>query len=77
MLMQEKTDTKQESTSEIPPDFDIAAAISKDNKTMLIRLDNIEGGLSKGEQVIVWVGLSPNGTVYAGGAKHIGYSDGD
>lgn len=57
---------------EIAPDFDISVAISTDNKTLLIRVDEIDGGLKPGEQAVLWVGLSESGELYAGGAKTIG-----
>ena len=71
------TEQEQAVVTGVPADFVVNAAVSTDGKTLLIRLDDIDGGLGNGEQVIVWVGLNKSGNVYAGGVKHIGTEEKD
>ena len=62
---------EEPATKGVPPEMEVAAAVHVDGSTVLLRIDNVEGGLNNGEQLVVWIGLDDNGAVYASGLKNV------
>ena len=58
-------------TKGVPPEMEVSAAIHIDGRTVLIKVEGIEGGLQNDEQIVVWIGLSEKGEVYASGVKNV------